>query len=64
MKKLHEEIEEHASIKTLKRYYLDGDEVFIELYNVNGDEEKLISTMKIPWENAPEKIKAIVVNIL
>ena len=63
MKTFYEETVRHSSItdsKIIKRYYLDGNEVIIEQYNIIDDEEKLISTMKIPKENAPEHIRAII----
>ena len=44
--------------KVLKKYYLDSNDVIIEQFEVVGESEKLVSTMKIPKKNAPEHIKS------
>lgn len=65
MKKLIEEIIEKKSRKIthLKRYYYDPSKdnpVIIEQIKKTGDKEKVISEMRVPLENAPEKIQEIV----
>lgn len=69
MKKLIEEIIDKKLKKVIhiKRYYYDNSKpnpIIIELIEKTGDKEKIISEMRITLENAPEKIKEIVSNLM
>ena len=69
MKKLIEEIIDKKLRKTihLKRFYYDPSKdnpVIIEQVKKSGDKEKIISEMRIPLDNAPERIQEIVENMM
>lgn len=69
MKKFIEEITNKKSKDTIdiKRYYYDpskSNPIIIEQAEKTGGEERKISEMRIPLENAPEKIKEIVNNLM
>lgn len=53
--------------KHLKRFYYDSSKnnpIIIEQIVKVGDMEKIISEMRIPLENAPERIREIVNNLM
>ena len=66
MKQILEEINENEDSKgkvTIKRYYYDSkktDSIVIEQIERFGKEEKKISEMRIPLENASDKIKNLI----
>ena len=70
MKQIHEEIDKDKKCKDkahIKRYYYDSkktDKIVIEQIEKYGKEEKKISEMRIPLENATEKIKEIVFKLI
>ena len=66
MKQILEEINENEESKgkvNIKRYYYDSkktDSIVIEQIERFGKEERKISEMRIPLENAPDKIKNLI----
>ena len=69
MKKFIEEITDKKSknIILIKRFFYDSSKdnpIIIEQIEKAGEDEKKISEMRIPLENAPEKIKEIVTNLM
>ena len=66
MKQILEETNENEKSKgkvNIKRYYYDSkktDSIVIEQIEKYGKEERKISEMRIPLENAPDKIKNLV----
>jgi len=69
MKKFIEELTDKKSKNVLyiKRYYFDSSKnnpIIIEQVEKAGDKEKIISEMRIPLENAPERIREIAYNMM
>ena len=69
MKKFIEEVAEKKTkkIMNIKRYYYDysqSNPIIIEQLEKTGGVEKKISEMRIPLENAPDRIKEIVDSLM